>query len=215
MFKNYLTKDYGWKKPQTCAHDYLLPTIFNKTKKIELPNNLRILDSGCGGGHIMNNFFKMGFENIWGFDIAESGINVARSNFPELGDRLAIHSVYDKNLPNSLAFKEYDLVLSIEVIEHLYSPETYIKNIREWLKTGGYVILTTPYHGYLKNLAIALTNKFDKHMTVQWEGGHIKFFSKTTLTQLFKECGFSVLEFKGCGRAPYLWKSMLMVAQKK
>jgi len=67
----------------------------------------------------------------------------------------------------------------VEVIEHLYSPKTYLANIYNWLKDDGYLILTTPYHGYLKNLAIALFNKFDNHFNPLWEGGHIKFFQNT------------------------------------
>ena len=67
----------------------------------------------------------------------------------------------------------------------------------------------------LKNLAIAITGNFDKHFTVLWDGGHIKFWSVDTLTQLLKESGFEVVEFKGSGRLPFLWKSMFIIAKLK
>jgi len=111
--------------------------------------------------------------------------------------------------------KNYDIILSIEVIEHLYSPDTYLSNINYWLKDSGLLILTTPYHGWLKNLAIAVTNKFDKHVNPLWEGGHIKFFSKKTIFEILKRNRFKPLMFKGIGRLPYLWKSMLIVAEKE
>lgn len=72
------------------------------------------------------------------------------------------------------------------------------------------MIISTPYHGYLKNLALAATGKLDNHFTVLWDGGHIKFWSVKTLSKLLEEYGFEVVEFKGSGRIPYLWKSMLL-----
>jgi len=43
-------------------------------------------------------------------------------------------------------------------------------------------------------------------------GGHIKFWSRATLTALLAEEGFTVAHFEGAGRLPYLWKSMVVVA---
>ena len=53
-------------------------------------------------------------------------------------------------------------------------------------------------------------NKWDDHHTVLWDDGHIKFWSKKTLTKLLEEFGFTVTNFKGAGRLPYLWKSMVI-----
>jgi len=78
---------------------------------------------------------------------------------------------------------------------------------------GGEMIISTPYHGYLKNLALAITGKMDSHFTVLWDGGHIKFWSVKTLTKLLNEFGFEVVEFRGSGRLPYLWKSMFVRAR--
>ena len=77
----------------------------------------------------------------------------------------------------------------------------------------GEIIISTPYHGYWENLALALTNKMDSHFTALWDGGHIKFWSRRTLTQLLNEFGFEVTEFHGSGRLPLLWKSMFVRAR--
>jgi len=77
------------------------------------------------------------------------------------------------------------------------------------LKPKGCLIITTPYHGYIKNLVLALSGKMDNHFHVLWDGGHIKFFSVKTLTALLKTEGFTDLHFNFAGRFPYLWKSML------
>lgn len=81
------------------------------------------------------------------------------------------------------------------------------------LNDNGRVVLSTPYHGYLKNLCLAITGQLDHHFTVLWEGGHIKFWSKKTITKLLTDNNFTVINFRGVGRLPYLWKSMVIVAE--
>ena len=61
------------------------------------------------------------------------------------------------------------------------------------------MIISTPYHGYLKNLVLALTNKWDAHLNPFWDGGHIKFWSRKTISRLLSENGFRVIQFIGSG----------------
>lgn len=77
------------------------------------------------------------------------------------------------------------------------------------------MILTTPYHGYLKNLILSIFNKWDFHLNPLWHGGHIKFWSRGTLAQLLREAGFEVVGFHGVGRLPYIWKSMILISKKR
>jgi len=104
----------------------------------------------------------------------------------------------------------FDIVISTEVIEHLYSPRLYISGCYKAVRPGGLFVCSTPYHGYLKNLLIALLNKNDSHTSPLWDGGHIKFWSRKTLGQLLTETGFTNLQFRGAGRMPFLWMTMLM-----
>ena len=108
----------------------------------------------------------------------------------------------------------FDIVVSTEVVEHIYSPHRFVQFAHEVLVPCGYFIISTPYHGYLKNLVLSLLNKWDAHHTALWNGGHIKFWSRKTLFVLLEDEGFDVLEFHGVGRVPYLWKSMILVARK-
>ncbi len=94
-----------------------------------------------------------------------------------MAENFFIHNAYELKLPLGVP-QEYDLIILMEVIEHLYSPLTCLINVASWLKDNGYLILTTPYHGYMKNILIALLNKFDKHYNPLRDGGHIKFFLK-------------------------------------
>lgn len=198
--------EYGYSNTDTtCAHQY----IFNKILKLLDKNKHKcILDIGCGNGSLAMRLIGLGF-NVYGTDASEQGIKLAKEKYP---DRFFLQDINSKSLPQELGQIKFDTIISTEVIEHLYSPKTFIEFCKRILAEngGGTLILTTPYHGYLKNLVMALLNKMDSHFTVLWEGGHIKFFSKKTLTQLLLKNGFENIVFIGCGRFPFLWKSMLL-----
>jgi 2-polyprenyl-3-methyl-5-hydroxy-6-metoxy-1,4-benzoquinol methylase len=87
---------------------------------------------------------------------------------------------------------QFDLVVSVEVVEHLYDPMSFVTRVREALAPGGVFVLTTPYHGYLKNLMVAASGRCDAHYNPLNKGGHIKFWSKRTITKLLESAGFNV-----------------------
>jgi hypothetical protein len=76
----------------------------------------------------------------------------------------------------------------------------------------GRLLLTTPYHGYLKNLLISALGKCDSHYNPLWDCGHIKFWSRRTLSKALEETGFENIQFYGAGRFRWLWKSMVLTS---
>jgi 2-polyprenyl-6-hydroxyphenyl methylase/3-demethylubiquinone-9 3-methyltransferase len=101
-----------------------------------------------------------------------------------------------------------DAVLSTEVVEHPYAPRPYARGCFEGVRPGGRFVRTTPYHGYLKNLAISVCGQWDSHANRLWVGGHIKLSSLSSLSRLLTETGFRNLQFAGVGRMPGLWRAM-------
>lgn len=202
--------DYRYDAPQgSCAHAYLLPLI----KKIlqELNASQRVLDMGCGNGFVANEISKLGFE-VHGVDRSPSGIQIARQTYPQV--QFSLGDVETAMVPDLFASETFDAVVSTEVVEHVYNPRRFADNAFRLLKPSGSFVVSTPYHGYAKNLMLALTGKFDRHFTALWDGGHIKFWSRNTLSNLLLEKGFTDLKFLGAGRTPYVWKSMILVGRK-
>jgi 2-polyprenyl-3-methyl-5-hydroxy-6-metoxy-1,4-benzoquinol methylase len=188
----------------SCAHAYLLPTVEGivAARKPE-----RIFDLGCGNGVVANRLSK--YAPVTGIDVSVSGVQVARQNFTHLN----IHtgSVYDDL---ARRYGTFPIVVSLEVVEHLFDPRTYAMRLFDLVEAGGIAVVSTPYHGYWKNLALALTGKFDAHFSALWDGGHIKFWSIRTLEILLKDAGFQQIDFARAGRVPPLAKSMIAIAQK-
>jgi hypothetical protein len=61
---------------------------------------------------------------------------------------------------------------------------------------------------------ISLFNNGEHHANSLRDGGHIKFWSQRTLAKLLMETGFTNIQFRGTGRLPYLWMTMVMSGEK-
>jgi 2-polyprenyl-6-hydroxyphenyl methylase/3-demethylubiquinone-9 3-methyltransferase len=120
----------------------------------------------------------------------------------------------DSNVLSRLNETPFDFVVSTEVVEHLYDPRSWARGCFDALKPGGALICSTPYHGYLKNLALSIMGHWETHANPLWDGGHIKLWSRATLSALLIEAGFTNIEFKGVGRVPWLWMTMVIKATR-
>jgi 2-polyprenyl-3-methyl-5-hydroxy-6-metoxy-1,4-benzoquinol methylase len=195
--------EFVWNSPApTPAHDYLFPTIRAWLKKAGARD---VLDLGCGNGALTSALAGAGF-SMTGVDVSDSGLAIAARSFPQIQFH---RSGMSEALGQPLR-RRFDAVIAVEVIEHLLLPRELIDRAREALRPGGILIVTTPFHGYWKNLALALTNKFDQHWHPLRDYGHVKFFSRETLTGLFAERGVRVDRFARVGRIPAFAKSMIL-----
>lgn len=166
-----------------------------------------ICDLGCGNGHIAGRLAALGYD-VTGLDASASGIRIARHAYPTAR---FVESSLDSELTH---LGEFDLVISSDVIEHLYRPSDLVEAARALLKPDGHLLIGTPYHGYLKNLVLAATGRMDAHFSALHDGGHIKFFSVNSLSRLLTSHSFSDLSFTFYGRATWLWKNMICHARK-
>lgn len=201
--------DYGYADASPChMQRRLLPAVERLLGP--MPRGSRILDIGCGNGALAGHFSSLGMAAV-GIDLSDSGVTIARARHPRA--RFEVLPADDRLL-DALGCQPFDYVVSTEVIEHLYDPRNFMRGAFAALKPGGRFVCTTPYHGYLKNLALSVAGKWDTHADPLWDGGHIKLFSRRTLGRLFAEVGFHNVAFQGIGRLPYLWMSMAMRGER-
>lgn len=191
------------------AHGYLLPGLLKilSSRGIEKLSK-KAFELGCGNGSIANCLSQRGWE-IAGVDPSEQGISFANAHYPHLP--LKLGSAYEDL---SSKYGTFPVVISLEVVEHVYAPRKYARTLFSLVDEGGVAIVSTPYHGYFKNLVLAITGQMDAHFTALWDHGHIKFWSERTLQILLEEAGFKEVRFIRMGRIHPLAKSMIAVAKR-
>lgn len=172
----------------------------------------RICDLGCGSGYLASRLAERG-HYVTGIDGSRKYIEAARARYAS--PRVTFeHAQFSPELARRLAADPFDLVLTSDVIEHLYRPADLIETAYAALKPNGTLVLCTPFHGYFKNVAIAILGRWDTHHGVHWDGGHIKFFSVATLTAAVLAHGFVEPRFFYYGRIPVFAKNMICVARR-
>ena len=200
-----ITPKFGWTSADAeQSHAYLLPVTLRFLTEFKVKS---MLDIGTGNGSNIPTWQAHQIQ-VAAMEPDEQGFSYARQYKDADVRQMAVADPLPKEWANA-----FDAVVSLEVIEHLYNPIELVQTSKMALKKGGIVIISTPYHGYWKNLAIALANKWDHHHHPTRIGGHIKFWTRRSLRDLFIKGGFKELSFEGAGRVPYLWKSMVMVFQ--
>src|SRR6188508_635493 len=138
--------DYGhWHADASHMHARFMPPVLAFAEPLR--PGTRVLDVGCGNGYTCGEFLKRGCQVV-GVDLSEKGIALARATHPAA--RFEVISA-DANILQELAEPPFDVVVSTEVVEHLYSPREWAAACFNALRPGGIFVCTTPYHGYLKN----------------------------------------------------------------
>ncbi|MDO8357088.1 MAG: methyltransferase domain-containing protein [Nitrospirota bacterium] len=201
---------YVYEDPElNASHDYLVPALLAELAALRLPTvHKRVFEVGCGNGAVADVLTRQGYL-VTGVDASAQGIEQAKRRYPQ--SNLQLGSAYD---PLAETYGKFPVVVSLEVVEHLYAPRVFARALFDLVEPSGTVIVSTPYHGYWKNLAMALTGRLDHHFTALWDHGHIKFWSIGTLRLLLQEAGFHSIRFRRVGRVPALAKSMIAIATR-
>lgn len=168
----------------------------------------RVFEIGSGNGATANMLAGRGYSVI-GIDPAVEGVEIARRSFPRASFHLG--SAYD-DLAGT--YGTFPIVISLEVIEHCFSVKAYLETMFKLLEPRGLGVISTPFHGYWKNLALSVADKWDSHHDPLWEGGHIKFFSENLLARALRDAGFTEISFRRAGRIPVFAKSTIAVFRR-
>jgi len=195
---------FGWNaKRRPSGH------VIDNVLLSQLPNNKQfsLVDLGFGDGTFLKKVHDLfPLACLYGIERDIEGYDIAHSLLPDI--QLFNIPIDQAACSDCLQERSFDFVISSEVIEHMYDPSALFKVACFLLKPSGRLIITTPYHGYLKNLCLSVLNKWDRHFHVSRIHGHIKFFSYLSIMSLANSYGFDFLSFAGIGRLPFLWKSM-------
>jgi SAM-dependent methyltransferase len=165
----------------------------------------RVLDVGCGEGAFCAELEAAGTHPV-GVDIAERAVARARRRHPDLRFELV-----PPHGPLPLDDSEFDVVWASEVIEHVADTARWLSELRRVLRSGGRLLLTTPYHGRLKAGVLALA-RFESEFDPL--GQHLRFYTRRSLRQLLEGFGFEDVGITAAGGLP-LWRRMLLARARR
>lgn len=148
-------------------------------KKAGLSKEAEILEIGCGNGAFLEYLRnKMGFENSVGIDLNEKAIEFARDNRKLNAENINVNRMNSDS--------KYDLVISMESIEHSNDLNEFMKNVSGILKDKGFFLITTPYND---SKATLLGGVWGDHYMAP---NHINFFNMKSLKMFLEKYGLKI-----------------------
>ncbi len=103
-----------------------------------------ILDVGCFDGKILNALEKSGYQNLYGIDFAD----VPKSLFKNTSIRFAPCDIEKEKIPFN---KKFDVVIFTDVLEHLFSPQTVLFDLKTKLNKNAVIVFSVPNAGWFLN----------------------------------------------------------------
>jgi 2-polyprenyl-6-hydroxyphenyl methylase/3-demethylubiquinone-9 3-methyltransferase len=167
----------------------------------------RVLDVGCGEARLTAELVRTGFAAV-GVDVAEEPLRRARRAHPDLDLRVVpVTGVWP------LQDASFDVVWAGETIEHIADTAAWLSELRRVLRSGGSLLLSTPDHGRVAMLALALSGRrFDAHFNPRAD--HLRFYTRRTLSHLLADFGFEDIEVRAAGGIPGARRVLLASAAR-
>ena len=164
---------------------------------------LRLLDIGCGGGLLSEPMARLGAEVV-GADAAAGNIPVARLHAAQSGLQIDYRHTTAEALAE--AGERFDIVLNMEVVEHVADPLAYLTACQTLLKPSGLMICST-LNRNAKSFAMAIVGA---EWVMRWlpKGTHDwqKFITPDELQDLIRKAGLDPVDRKGMVFNPISWR---------
>jgi len=177
-----------------------------KLKKVKSNylEGLNVLDIGCGGGLISEPIARLG-ANVTGIDASEKNINIANLHSKKNGLKINYLTASPENLEY---IEKFDIILNLEIVEHVNDVNLYIKSCYKLLKKNGLMFTATLNRSFISYIKAIIGAEYILRWlpigTHDWN----KFIKPEELEKFLLDEKFSTLDVKGLKFNPFLkkWK---------
>jgi 2-polyprenyl-6-hydroxyphenyl methylase / 3-demethylubiquinone-9 3-methyltransferase len=178
----------GFIKEAACRH------FGREAKRLDALTGLRILDIGCGGGILSEPLARLG-ASVVGADPAEANVEAAKLHAAENGVAVDYRATTAEALADD--GERFDVVLAMEVVEHVADLSLFVKRCAEMVKPGG-LMITATLNRTLKSFALAIVGaeyvlRWLPRGTHQWD----KFVTPNELEAALERHGLTVTDETG------------------
>ena len=164
-----------------------------KKDKSNYLKGLNILDIGCGGGLISEPMARLG-ANVTGIDASEKNINIAKSHSKKNGLKINYLNVSPENLEH---IEKFDIILNLEIVEHVDNVNLYIRSCYKLLKKNGLMFTATLNRSFISYIKAIIGAEYILRWlpigTHDWN----KFIKPEELEKFLSDEKFSTLDVKG------------------
>lgn len=166
----------------------------------------RLLDVGCGEGSLALHL-KTRFNEVHGIDISAEAVRLAQQR----GVRASRVNLNVESIPYPDA--HFDAVVALDVIEHVFDPVAFVKEIHRVLAAKGTVVISTPNIRKIQRIVSLVMGHFPRtsYDPVGFDGGHLHYFTSFDLRNLLMTNGFEVTLVEGICGDRRTWKYRLAV----
>ncbi len=163
-----------------------------KSREHNYLNGLKILDIGCGGGLISEPMARLG-ANVTGIDASEKNIKVAEIHSKKSGLKIK----YLNKSPEQLKHEEFDVILNLEVVEHVENVDLYMSSCKNLLKKNGLMFTATLNRTFISYLKAIIGAEYILRWlpigTHDWN----KFIKPEELEKNLEDKNFRTVDIKG------------------
>jgi methionine biosynthesis protein MetW len=166
-----------------------------------------LLDVGCGEGTLAA-MAREKFRAVHGIDISHEAVRLAA----EHGVRAVRVNLNTEPIPHP--DMSFDAVVTLDVIEHVFDPVRFVREIHRVLRPGGALVISTPNIRKLQRIWSIVRGRFPRtsYDPVGFDGGHLHYFTSLDLKTLLEDNGYHVVLVDGICGDRRTWKYRLMVA---
>lgn len=161
-----------------------------------LDSGNRILDLGVGGGQLLAKCkINKKFNKLYGIDISSKVIDEAKNNIKKESRNLENVEIKYSDVNNGIPYpnKYFDSVTCIAVLEHLFDPIFFVKEVKRVLVNKGKIIVEVPNLVWLpRRLSIIFGKLPITGNEVGWDAGHLHYFTFGSLAKLLNDNSFEV-----------------------
>ena len=175
-----------------------------KKNKANFLKGLNILDIGCGGGLISEPMARLG-ANVTGIDASKKNINIAQIHSKKSGLQIKYLNASPENFKDN---SKFDIILNLEIVEHVEDINLYIKSCSKLLKKNGLMFTATLNRTFISYVKAIIGAEY----VLRWLpiGTHDwnKFIKPEELESLLSKEEFSTINVKGLKFNPFFnkWK---------
>lgn len=151
----------------------------------------RVLEIGCAGGATGKRLKELApVDYYMGIELSEEAASIARQHL----DKVIVADVEKADMSKDIGLKQndFDLILALDVLEHLYDPWDILANLTDYLKPGGHVIASIPNIQNISVVKELLKGRWRYEGAGILDATHLRFFTFEEIEKMFSGAGLSI-----------------------